>query len=56
MHIEAINDESYRMIMEQTDEIIFEYDTWIKPIFIRQTSARTSAMNRQKRVFSAPRI
>lgn len=33
MHIESINDESYRMIMEQTDEIIFEYDTQDKTYF-----------------------
>lgn len=33
MHIESINDESYRMIMEQTDEIIFEYDTRDKTYF-----------------------
>jgi len=33
MHIESINDESYRMIMEQTDDIIFEYDTMDKTYF-----------------------
>lgn len=33
MHIESINDESYRMIMEQTDDIIFEYDTRDKTYF-----------------------
>lgn len=33
IHIESINDESYRMIMEQTDEIIFEYDTQDKTYF-----------------------
>jgi diguanylate cyclase (GGDEF)-like protein/PAS domain S-box-containing protein len=33
MQIEAINDESYRMIMEQTDDIIFEYDTRDKTYF-----------------------
>ncbi len=33
IHIESINDESYRMIMEQTDEIIFEYDTRDKTYF-----------------------
>ncbi len=33
MQIEAINDESYRMIMEQTDDIIFEYDTQDKTYF-----------------------
>jgi PAS domain S-box/diguanylate cyclase (GGDEF) domain len=33
MQIESINDESYRMIMEQTDDIIFEYDTIEKTYF-----------------------
>ena len=33
MHVEAIQDESYRMIMEQTDDIIFEYDTVDKTYF-----------------------
>lgn len=33
MHLESINDESYRMIMEQTDDIIFEYDTMDKTYF-----------------------
>ena len=33
MHLESINDESYRMIMEQTDDIIFEYDTKDKTYF-----------------------
>lgn len=33
MHIESINDESYRMIMEQTEDIIFEYDTMDKTYF-----------------------
>lgn len=33
IHLESINDESYRMIMEQTDDIIFEYDTMDKTYF-----------------------
>lgn len=33
MEIESISDESYRMIMEQTDDIIFEYDTLDKTYF-----------------------
>ncbi|MEL7657967.1 MAG: diguanylate cyclase, partial [Bacillota bacterium] len=33
MQLETINDESYRMIMEQTDDIIFEYDTMDKTYF-----------------------
>ena len=33
MRIESINDESYRMIMEQTEDIIFEYDTMDKTYF-----------------------
>ena len=33
MSLESINDESYRMIMEQTDDIIFEYDTLDKSYF-----------------------
>lgn len=33
MQLEFINDESYRMIMEQTDDIIFEYDTKDKTYF-----------------------
>jgi diguanylate cyclase (GGDEF)-like protein/PAS domain S-box-containing protein len=33
MHVESIQDESYRIIMEQTDDIIFEYDTIDKTYF-----------------------
>ena len=33
MQIESIHDESYRMIMEQTEDIIFEYDTMDKTYF-----------------------
>ena len=33
IHLESISDESYRMIMEQTDDIIFEYDTMDKTYF-----------------------
>lgn len=33
IHVESIQDESYRMIMEQTDDIIFEYDTMDKTYF-----------------------
>lgn len=33
IHIDSIHDESYRIIMEQTDEIIFEYDTLDKTYF-----------------------
>lgn len=33
MQLESIQDESYRMIMEQTDDIIFEYDTVDKTYF-----------------------
>jgi diguanylate cyclase (GGDEF)-like protein/PAS domain S-box-containing protein len=33
MQIESIKDESYRMIMEQTNDIIFEYDTKDKTYF-----------------------
>ena len=33
LQIESIKDESYRMIMEQTDDIIFEYDTKDKTYF-----------------------
>lgn len=33
MLVESIQDESYRMIMEQTDDIIFEYDTIDKTYF-----------------------
>lgn len=33
MHVESIQDESYRIIMEQTDDIIFEYDTMDKTYF-----------------------
>ncbi len=33
IHLESINDESYRIIMEQTDDIIFEYDTMDKTYY-----------------------
>lgn len=33
MHVESIQDESYRMIMEQSDDIIFEYNTVDKTYF-----------------------
>lgn len=33
LHVESIHDESYRIIMEQTDDIIFEYDTIDKTYF-----------------------